>query len=1013
VNHAVAGGLSCAAHGDFSACLATFVEDVAKFRAADSLTPIVALVGSHVARGQLRRDLHARCGGVFGVSLLTFGDLARALGRPALAADRLAPAPGLYQQALMARLLAERAKYFAPVAGYDGAAAAFLETFERLEQAGWERYPSRAPRVGKIGEVAGLYDAYRDELGERFFTAQDELAAATAAAGDFATRFGTDRLHVVGLYDANARQRELLTALAGRVEVRCYTPDVLDPPPLAKAAGGQAAQPWRAEESRFEVWSCPSEVAETEAIARRIRGLAAEGVPLDEIAVLIRRPGDYADLLVDALGRAGVPFQLDDAFAPLAGPTLRALLRLAGLIDTPLGRAETIGFLSVVPLPSRGEAQQHWRETQRNWDRVSRLARVKSGDDWDHRLNREVSGAEADWANPAANDLREAALALRAGLARLAGAATYAQAAAALADTARDFVAADEDLRRALEGIAAIGVADEAGLAFNLPRFVGWVGAAIRQAAVAPLPKGGVRIADWISGRGVRARFVFAPGCVEGAVPSPQRQDPILLDRQREQIMYAVGAPGVLPLAAEMAREELRLFQITLRAASEKIVLCYPRLESGEGRTRLPSHLVLDLVGALAGRALAIDELIGEPVVRFFAAGRFAPESAAEALDRAERDLFALNELTDETARVHYLLQARPETFGPLWRRQRDRYATPERVTESEGVLTDPAALALVRQWLADKDYWSVSDVEKFVLCPRRFLYGRVLKLDAPDDPEAVVAAPSAERGSAFHDIMEEATQDAAASVRDLVATAYDGLVRKNLTGGGALDNAEKERLGQDVEAMMAFARRHSEAYTLKNAEEEIAIGLPLAGGETLRVKGRLDRLDQKPDGGLRIVDYKSGKAKDRLTGNAQKKDKLNAGTALQVPLYAFAYAEQTGIAGPIEAAYWYVNRDKDVVKPKALTFTAEAIAAHGATIKTMLAQIIDSVKAGLFAPRHDVADDSENNYCGNCDFTVICDGRSRAIMASKRLDKTKPPLLVSLHPWYAPLAAADGEDNG
>jgi ATP-dependent helicase/nuclease subunit B len=73
-------------------------------------------------------------------------------------------------------------------------------------------------------------------------------------------------------------------------------------------------------------------------------------------------------------------------------------------------------------------------------------------------------------------------------------------------------------------------------------------------------------------------------------------------------------------------------------------------------------------------------------------------------------------------------------------------------------------------------------------------------------------------------------------------------------------------------------------------------------GEETIRIKGRVDRIDVTPDGLFSICDYKTGSA--IVSGK-----EIKEGKALQLPLYLSAYEQLSGKRG-VAASYYRIRRE-------------------------------------------------------------------------------------------------------
>lgn len=1003
--------------GSFGECVDAFVEEFAQRKQADPWGPLVALVGSAFLRDEILRRLHRRTGGALGVWLLTFRALAERLAGPALAANGKTQVDSFYQRALVARLLREQGgKHFAGVSGYDGTPAAFLRAFADLEEAGWTTWPNDASRAGKLGEVADLFAAYRAELTRFYHTPQDEVVAAIERAGDFARVFGAQALSVVGIYDANPQQIALLKALAGHIEVGLFIPRVPDPPPLAISAGAQAPEPFVSEKEKTKIWSCPSEEMEARAIVREALRLrrGEKPIPYHRMGVVLRQSETYAELLVDACRRAGVPCRLAGGCPPVEAGSIRPLRMLLNLPASPMNRGEVMALLSAVELPAGFQAGQADPASQTRWDAVSREARVRAGEDWNKRLA-DYAGKEKVSAEDqtAARSLQAVVAELSRGLQAMEQAPSYAAAAAACKRLSQWLIAEDHWLSTFGEGLERLRLLDEAGLEFDLPRFQARVRELLAGLKEEVEEQGGLQIVDVFGARGLRFEAVFLPGCVESAFPQPPRQDPILLDRERKEIAQAAGRPGALPVRSDFAREELRLFDIACQSATDRLYLSYPRMDIAQGRPRLPSHLLLELASRIVGTALTYERLPQQsPLVEVLPAGSFWPDDPAAGIDDDERDLALIERLAQvqKIAPVHYLLQNEHRDFARVWKKWVHQWAEWD-LGAYDGLCASDAARNALRQALAERHGWSVTEIENYAQCPRRYMLERLLNLREPDDPEQTLSLPHDKRGLLLHRVLEKTLGagvkpvDVEQSVRKL----YAEYARENLTGGGVLDEVEVERIVQWAREMAEFSAAQSEGFEVEATEQWLGrdgVPVDLGEGRQANLRGRLDRVDINNAGEKRIVDYKSGKSKNSFTGQKLYDDSFNQGSTLQLPLYLLAYgaAHPEAAAEAVGAAYWFLKRADGQAVPKAISFSNGFAQEKDDILRSVLRDIITGVEHGRFMPRPDVAG-TKNEYCEHCPFKALCEPQSRARMSHKDRE-------AKLHPWLSPLGRIDGEDE-
>ncbi|HUP00174.1 MAG TPA: PD-(D/E)XK nuclease family protein, partial [Gemmatimonadota bacterium] len=171
----------------------------------------------------------------------------------------------------------------------------------------------------------------------------------------------------------------------------------------------------------------------------------------------------------------------------------------------------------------------------------------------------------------------------------------------------------------------------------------------------------------------------------------------------------------------------------------------------------------------------------------------------------------------------------------------------------------------------------SNSILEGLAACPLSYFYSKVLRVRPPDDPELdpAVWLNAAERGSLLHDVYEHALRRAREREIEPADDAFEAVALEVLAEQvdrwrGKVPAPSEVVVSHEVDALRADARsfaRHvrEDEGTWIDLESVFGYGrgqdpvtLEIAGGE-LRVCGRMDRIDERKDGRLEIVDYKSG----------------------------------------------------------------------------------------------------------------------------------------------------------
>src|SRR5580658_5935680 len=310
--------------------------------------------------------------GCQGVHALTLTQVAANLAAQAMGRLALAPISRLGIEALAARIVhtaatAKDLPYFAPVVQTPGFARALAKTITELRLQGVN------PPDGDLAHLLALYE---QELAARSVADLPmllRLAAEEAMHGDH--RLTQIPLILLGLPIESAAHEQLIAALAERspsVFATAISDDEAAIRSLERILGTasenldtatpattldrvrtwlfSAGQPPSAPPDASLLFSAPGESFECVEIARRIRGLAAQGTPFDRIAILLRNVEQYQPLVEEALRRAAVPCYFSRG-AARPDPAGRAFLALLACASDGCSASRFAEYLSLGQLP--------------------------------------------------------------------------------------------------------------------------------------------------------------------------------------------------------------------------------------------------------------------------------------------------------------------------------------------------------------------------------------------------------------------------------------------------------------------------------------------------------------------------------------------------------------------------------------------------------------------------------------------------------------------------------------
>ena len=683
--------------------------------------------------------------------------------------------------------------------------------------------------------------------------------------------------------------------------------------------------------------------AEVAAVARRVKRLLVDGAAAGSIAVLVRSTDAYrseiervfaeCDIPVSRAGRAldEVPvirFALDAAsLGPeFAFADVLRTIKSSYFRPGALGEFDESTAALAEMLIREGNVLSGRDAYAAAADRLARrMAAIRPGGDEDEELeiptlslgplavSREALARAAamlealfDLAAPPAADGSCHAEALRAvinGLELHAAACESGEA---------ELVARDLRALAALDVALAELAATEADGALTADDVAGAL-----SAATCPPARGGaiVDVLSVLDARAVRREHVFLLGLGEGQFPGRFVEDSLIGESDRS----AWANKGVsLDSRADLNAREMLLFYLGVSRGDTSLTLSY-RSSDASGRPGAPGSFLVSLLRGTGG----LDAVEVESVTP----GMLVPPpgtiaSPRDALNAGVAGLFR-GDLGDCRDALSWAAAAEPgpiaRAAGALWAHERRWRRGP--CDAFDGRITEPDLLGVLADRFSDRAVFSARRLDTFGQCPWRFFATYVLKLNELTQPQRMLEPTG--RGLFCHDVLcrtyhllgmrfgrpvrpvDIPADDVLAALGDAVTAASDR-VEAQRPPYPLLWRIQREQmhrqlkrymLAQQGEAHMPAESLHFElSFGMGSAAPGTAdvadpVDIAIADGRTIRVKGRIDRVDRvtfDASEGLLVVDYKTGS----LPGVVD----ITSGRSVQAVLYSAAVE---GMFGP------------------------------------------------------------------------------------------------------------------
>jgi ATP-dependent helicase/DNAse subunit B len=438
-----------------------------------------------------------------------------------------------------------------------------------------------------------------------------------------------------------------------------------------------------------------------------------------------------------------------------------------------------------------------------------------------------------------------------------------------------------------------------------------------------------VFVGKMVEARGARYEAVALLGLSEGLFPVVENPDPFLDEALRKD----------LGLEPRLGRHQASTFYQAFTRADTHLLLTRPYL-TDEGENWEPS-------------------IFWESTKKLFSKSAIMKLSPSKPLVQA--DAASTQELLFWAVQQQNLQYSQDAELSKRWQglQKSHRILDARRAKRAQGVFE--GSLLHLRDQFASKFSpmysWSASRLESYKACPFRFYIDSVLKIKAKEPPK--LGLDAAQTGSVYHRVLEVVymrVKQESVSPLDILDDVAEEVFRNAPNEfdfrPSALWEVEKTELRENLRNTLVELEKIGSGWEPIGFEQKFGIhgSPPLVldiDGNTVLIRGVIDRLDTNSKGSLRVIDYKSG------SSHFSPLD-LQNGSRLQLPIYALAAQEALRLGKVVEGFYWSVKDAKaSAIKLSSFEYGGiEGPEAAYQIVREHIGEVLVGSKTGHFAPK-------------------------------------------------------------